>query len=163
MMANEPDSKIPNNGPISTLKRPSNGHMMPLVVDKLSLMQQRLSEILACGSPGSLFNDPVSSDVKLTLSSKDGLSVCMNVHRQILVAHSRFFADKLLDTRRKLGQQGQLRGLIDNSNPYIIEIADCDDIEVYIESIRLMYCKDLRRKLMKDDVPRVLGILKVIY
>ncbi|KAK1408023.1 hypothetical protein QVD17_39653 [Tagetes erecta] len=105
--------------------------------------------ILACGSPRSLFNDPISSDVKLTLSLKDGLSVCMNVHRQILVAHSRFFADKLLDTRRKMGQQGQLRGLIDNSSPYIVEIADWYDIEVYIESIRLMYYKDLRRKLME--------------
>ncbi|KAI3812917.1 hypothetical protein L1987_17630 [Smallanthus sonchifolius] len=156
MMANEPDSMIPNNAPITTPKRPGNGHVIP---SSMSLMQQRLSDMLSCGSPGNLFNDPNSSDVKLTLSSKDGLSVCMNVHRQILVAHSRFFADKLSDYRRKVGQQ--LRGLIDNSNPYIVEIADCDDIEVYIESIRLMYCKDLRRKLMKDDVPRVLGILKV--
>lgn len=42
-------------------------------------------------------------------------------------------------------------------------IVDCDDIKVYIESIRirLMYYNDLRRNLMKDDVPRVLGILKV--
>ncbi|KAI3713428.1 hypothetical protein L1987_72005 [Smallanthus sonchifolius] len=158
MMANEPDSKIPNNAPTTTPKIPSNGHV---IQSSMYLMQQRLSDML-CGSPGNLFNDPNSSDVKLTLSSKDGLSVCMNVHRQILVAHSRFFADKLSDYRRKVGQQGQqLRGLIDNSNPYIVEIADCDDIEVYIDSIRLMYCKDLRRKLMKDDVPRVLGILKV--
>ncbi|KAK1424312.1 hypothetical protein QVD17_19639 [Tagetes erecta] len=131
MMANEPDSKIPNNGPISTLKRPSNGHLIPPFVDTQSLMQQRLSEILACGSPGSLFNDPISSDVKLTLSSKDGLSVCMNVHRQILVAHSRFFADKLLDTRRKMGQQGQWMMIISSRLGW------------------LMYCKDLRRKLME--------------
>ncbi|XP_076891700.1 BTB/POZ domain-containing protein At1g63850-like [Bidens hawaiensis] len=156
MMANEPDSKITNNGPITTLKRPSNGHVIGHV------MEQRLLDILSCVSPGSMFNDPVSSDVKLTLSSKDGLSVCMNVHRQILVTHSRFFADKLVDNRRNVGLQGQqLRGLIDNSNPYIVEIADCDDIEVYIESIRLMYYQDLKRKLMKDDVSKVLGILKV--
>uniref|UniRef100_A0A6N2MGQ2 BTB domain-containing protein n=1 Tax=Salix viminalis TaxID=40686 RepID=A0A6N2MGQ2_SALVM len=44
---------------------------------------------------------------------------------------------------------------------YAVEIADCDDVEIYIETLRLMYCKDLRRKLMKEDVPRVLGILKV--
>ncbi|PWA94812.1 BTB/POZ domain-containing protein [Artemisia annua] len=153
MMANEPE----NNGsvPLTSLKRPSNCN----VVDKQGLMQQRLLEMLSCNSPGSQFNDPNSSDVKLTLSGKDGLSVCMNVHRQILVTNSRFFADKLC---RKVGQQGgQLRGLIDNVNPCIVEIADCDDIEVYIESIRLMYCNDLRRKLMKDDVSRVLGILKV--
>ncbi|KAI7986626.1 BTB/POZ domain-containing protein [Camellia lanceoleosa] len=46
------------------------------------------------------------------------------------------------------------------SNPYIVEIADCDDVEVYIEALSLMYCKDLRKKLMKEDVTRVLGILK---
>ncbi|XP_023738493.1 BTB/POZ domain-containing protein At1g63850 [Lactuca sativa] len=164
MMANEPDSKIPNNGSITTPKRPSNGHVIPppMIIDKQILMQQRLSDILSCRSPGNQFNDPNSSDVKLTLSSKDGFSVSMNVHRQILVVHSRFFADKLSDYRRKSGLQGQqLKGLIDNVNPFVVEISDCDDIEVYIESIRLMYCKDLRRKLMKDDVPRVLGILKV--
>ncbi|XP_071703141.1 BTB/POZ domain-containing protein At1g63850-like [Rutidosis leptorrhynchoides] len=165
MMANEPDSKIQNNGAITALKRPSNvGYVIPpmIVVDKQSLLQQRLSEMLSCRSPGNRFNDPNSSDVKLTLSSKDGFSVCLNVHRQILVVHSRFFADKLSNYRKQSGQQGpQLRGLIDNMNPYIVEIADCDDIEVYIESIRLMYCRDLRRKLMKDDVSRVLGILKV--
>ncbi|XVF52949.1 hypothetical protein PTKIN_Ptkin05aG0059100 [Pterospermum kingtungense] len=44
---------------------------------------------------------------------------------------------------------------------YIVEIADCDDVEVYIETLRFMYCKDLRKKLMKEDVSKVLGILKV--
>jgi len=34
-------------------------------------------------------------------------------------------------------------------------------VEVYIETLRLMYCKDLRKKLMREDVSRVLGILKV--
>ncbi|GMP44779.1 hypothetical protein CsSME_00013562 [Camellia sinensis var. sinensis] len=93
-----------------------------------------------------------SSDVKLTLSSKDELTVSLNVHRQILVAHSRFFAVKLSDRWSK-----QQR----TSNPYIVEIADCDDVEVYIEALSLMYCKDLRKKLMKEDVTRVLGILKL--
>ncbi|CAL5437393.1 unnamed protein product [Camellia sinensis] len=70
---------------------------------------------------------------------------------QILVAHSRFFAVKL--SNRWLKQQR-------TSNPYIVKIADCDDIEVYLEALSLMYCKDLRKKLMKEDVTRVLGILK---
>lgn len=118
-------------------------------------MQRRISCLLECKSPGNQFNDPFSSDLKLTLSSKDGISVSMNVHRQILVAHSRFFAVKLSDLWSKQQRSS-------NSNPYIVEIADCDDVEVYIETLRLMYCKDLRRKLMKEDVCRVLGILKVI-
>ncbi|THF96379.1 hypothetical protein TEA_026371 [Camellia sinensis var. sinensis] len=71
--------------------------------------------------------------------------------RSILVAHNQFFAVKLSDRWSK-----QQR----TSNPYIVEIADCDDVEVYIEALSLMYCKDLRKKLMKEDVTRVLGILK---
>ena len=115
-------------------------------------MMQRISDILDNRSPGNQFNDPSSSDIKLTLSSKDGISVSMNVHRQILVAHSRFFAVKLSDPWIK-----QQR----STSPYIVEIADCDDVEIYIETLRLMYCKDLRKKLMREDVSRVLGILKV--
>lgn len=118
-------------------------------------MMQRISELLASRSPGNQFNDMSSSDIKLTLSSKDGLSVSMNVHRQILVAHSRFFALKLSDRSKQQQQR--------SNTPYIVEIADCDDVEIYIETLRLMYCKDLRKKLMKEDVSRVLGILKVIF
>lgn len=118
-------------------------------------MQQRLSDLLSCRSPGNQFNDSNSSDVKLTLSSKDGISVCMSVHRQILVGQSRFFAVKLSDRWK-----GQRNGN-NNTHPWIVEIADCEEIEVYIETLRLMYCKDLRRKLMKEDVSKVLGILKV--
>lgn len=113
-------------------------------------MQQRIADILGNRSPGNQFNDSGSSDIKLTLSSTDGFSVELNVHRQILVAHSRFFAGNLAK---------QLRG--NGSMPFAVEIADCDDIEVYIETLRLMYCRDLRRKLMREDVPKVLAILKV--
>lgn len=119
--------------------------------DKVGFMQQRIAEILSSRSPGNQFNDSTSSDIKLTLSSKDGFSVSLSVHRQILVAHSSFFAVKLSDHWSK-----QQRSL-----PYIVEIADCDDIDIYVEALRLMYCKDLRKKLMKEDVSKVLGILKV--
>lgn len=116
---------------------------------------QRISNLLMTRSPGNQFNDPASSDVKLTLSSKDGISITMCVHRQILVAHSRFFAVKLSDRWSK--QQ-----MAPSSSPYIVEISDCDDVEVYIETLMLMYCRDLRKKMMRQDVSRVLGILKVI-
>ncbi|KAL5727283.1 hypothetical protein ACHQM5_000498 [Ranunculus cassubicifolius] len=153
MMANEVDGNSRTHMQIG-----SNNHIpIPIgrqavsVQDKQLLLHQRLAEILGNCSPGNQFNDPVSSDVKLTLSSKDGLSVSMNVHRQILVANSRFFATKLSDRWSK-----QQRSL-----PHLVEISDCDDVEIYVETLRLMYCKDLRRKLMKEDVSKVLGILKV--
>jgi hypothetical protein len=120
-------------------------------MDRQMLLQDRIADLIGNCSPGNQFNDADSSDVRLTLSSKDGLSVTLCVHRHILVAHSRFFAAKLSDRWSK--QQRTL--------PHIVEISDCDDVEVYAETLRLMYCKDLRRRLMREDVNKVLGILKV--
>ncbi|CAA7053848.1 unnamed protein product [Microthlaspi erraticum] len=135
--------------------RTTNGnHLVISAQDKQALAMQRISDLLMIRSPGNQFNDPTSSDVKLTLSSKDGIIITMCVHRQILVAHSRFFAMKLSDRWSK--QQ-----LPPSSSPYIVEISDCDDVEVYIETLMLMYCRDLRKKMMRHDVSRVLGILKV--
>lgn len=155
MMVNEPDiqqrtnqNQIPINNATSSMQKPQI-----IAQDRETLMMNRISELLSSRSPGNHFNDSSSSDIKLTLSSKDGFSVSMNVHRQILVAHSRFFSVKLSDRWTQSQQRSAL--------PYLVEIADCDDVEVYVETLRLMYCKDLRKKLMKEDVSKVLGILKV--
>lgn len=120
-------------------------------------MQQRISAILGFRSPGNQFNDSGSSDIRLTLSSKEGFSVNLSVHRQILVGHSRFFAGKLAKQQQQLRGNGNGAGAV----AVAVEITDCEDVEVYIETLRLMYCKDLRRKLMREDVSKVLGILKV--
>lgn len=152
MMANEPESQPQKSPPPQYHQQNHQNHQKATTLDRQALLQQRLLDLVACKSPGNQFNDAVSSDVKLTLSSKDGLSVVISVHRQILVAHSRFFEQKLSELWLK-----QQR----NWGPHIIEIADCDDVEVYIETLRLMYCRDLRRRLIREDVPKVLGILKV--
>lgn len=155
MMSSEPDchprNQIPPNNYSYLMSAPTKPPSISSAQDKHSLIIQRISDILAIRSPGNQFNDPSSSDIKLTLSSKDGITISMNVHKQILVAHSQFFAGRLSDRGTK--QQ--------RYPPYIVEIADCDDVEVYIETLRLMYCKDLKRRLMKEDVSRVLGILKI--
>lgn len=142
MMASEPDAH-----PTTTPPPPQI-----LVPDRQTLTMERISYMLGRGSPGNQFNDLASTDINLTLTSKDGVTVSVNVHRQILVAHSRFFAVKLSDRWAK-----QQRSPL----PYIVEIADCDDVVIYMETLRLMYCNDIRKKLMRDDVSRVLGILKV--
>lgn len=156
MMAHEqelqPKQQVTANGNASLQHSQSlNGKQTSAQQDRQFFMQEKILAILGSCSPGSQFNDSESSDVKLTLSSKDGLSVTLNVHRQILVAHSRFFAAKLSDRWSK-----QQRSL-----PHLVEISDCDDVEIYMETLRLMYCKDLKRKLMKESVSKVLGILKV--
>ncbi|XWS48900.1 hypothetical protein CRYUN_Cryun13aG0116500 [Craigia yunnanensis] len=158
MMANEPDihprTRTQNQDQIQVPISAPRQNQPPPVIDKQALTMQRISDLLSTRSPGNQFNDPGLSDIKLTLNSKDGISVSMNVHRQILVAHSRFFAVKLSDRWSKQQRNG-------SAGPYIVEIADCDDVEVYIETLGLMYCKDLRKKLMREDVSKVLGILKV--
>ncbi|KAE8690185.1 BTB/POZ domain-containing protein [Hibiscus syriacus] len=156
MMANEPDvhPRTQNQGQIQVPISASRQNQPLLVIDKQTLTMQRISGLLSIRSPGNQFNDPDSSDMKLTLSSKDGINVSMNVHRQIVVAHSRFFAVKLSDRWAKQLKNG-------STGPYMVEISDCDDVEAYIETLKLMYCEDLRKKLMREDVSKVLGILKV--
>lgn len=92
------------------------------------------------------FGEPNTSDLKVVLVGKQGFSVRMSVHRNVLVECSGFFADKLLG--HELGVPS-------------LKIDDCEDAEIYVETVGLMYCKDLKQRLIKQNVLRVLRILKV--
>ncbi|XP_043713774.1 BTB/POZ domain-containing protein At3g50780-like [Telopea speciosissima] len=92
------------------------------------------------------FGEPGTSDLKVILSGKPVFSVKMSVHKNVLVENSSFFAQKLSE------QQSPLRCL---------EIDDCEDVEIYVEVVGLMYCKEMKRRLIKQSVSRVLRILKV--
>uniref|UniRef100_A0A0A9EHL7 BTB domain-containing protein n=1 Tax=Arundo donax TaxID=35708 RepID=A0A0A9EHL7_ARUDO len=85
------------------------------------------------------------SDLKVVLYGKDGVAVKMSVHKTILAENSTFFADKL-------SRQSPVSS---------IEVPDCEDVEIYVETVGLMYCSDVKQRLMKQSVPRVLRILKV--
>ncbi|KAG6741528.1 hypothetical protein POTOM_054790 [Populus tomentosa] len=61
---------------------------------------------------------------------------------------SGFFRDTL---------RGREQGVVMQS----VEISDSDDVEVYLETLVLMYSHDLKRRLMDEDVSRVLAFLKV--
>ncbi|KAM7258004.1 hypothetical protein ACFE04_013745 [Oxalis oulophora] len=169
MMANEPEiasksinvnNNNNNNNNMLSHNHHNHNHQSYVDNNREALILQRINYLLTRKSPGNSFNDSVTSDVKLTLSSKDGISVSMSVHKQILVAHSRFFA-------LKLSHGGKANGAATTTTttssllPCIVEISDCDDVEVYIQTLRLMYSKDLRCRLMREDVTKVLGILKV--
>ncbi|KAF6146846.1 hypothetical protein GIB67_018499 [Kingdonia uniflora] len=114
--------------------------------EKKRKLQDRVSRILA----EAPFRDPNwgggDGDVKLCVVSKDGVRVLMNVHRRVLVERSGFF-------REKLGG--------DEMVSHSVEIWDCDDVEVYLETVVLMYFDDLRVKLVNEEVGKVLGLLKV--
>lgn len=85
------------------------------------------------------------SDLKVVLYGKDGVAVKMSVHKNILSENSTFFADKL-------SRQSPMSS---------IEVPDCEDVEIYVETVGLMYCSDVKQRLIKQSVPRVLRILKV--
>ncbi|TVU40849.1 hypothetical protein EJB05_14329 [Eragrostis curvula] len=86
-----------------------------------------------------------TSDLKVVLYGKEGVAVKMIVHKNILAENSTFFADR-----------------ISRQSPVsCIEVPDCEDVEIYVETVGLMYCKDVKQRLIKQNVPRVLRILKV--
>ncbi|CAK7339488.1 unnamed protein product [Dovyalis caffra] len=92
------------------------------------------------------FGEPGTSDMKVVLLGKQGFCVKLSVHKNVLVENSRFFADKLSE---------------EESNLSCLEIDDCEDVEIYVETVGLMYCKEMKQRLVKQSVSRVLRILKV--
>ncbi|XP_076899662.1 BTB/POZ domain-containing protein At5g60050-like [Bidens hawaiensis] len=85
-------------------------------------------------------------DVKLTIASRDGFSVSMDVHREVLIGRSQFFKEKL---GRRSGAH------------HSVEICECDDVEVYLETLVLMYCDEPVKKMVGEGVVKILGLLKV--
>lgn len=91
------------------------------------------------------FGDPGTSDLKVYLHGKQGIIVRLNVHRNVLVKNSSFFADKLTEQQAGLS----------------VQIDDCEDVEMYVDTVGLMYSKEIKQQLVKNSVSRVLRIVKV--
>ncbi|KQK20909.1 BTB/POZ domain-containing protein At3g50780 [Brachypodium distachyon] len=91
------------------------------------------------------FGQLQTSDLKVVLYGREGVAVKMIVHKNILAENSTFFADKLSS----------------QSPVPFIEVPDCEDVEIFVETVGLMYCKDVKQRLIKQNVPRVLRIFKV--
>lgn len=160
--SSSPSSKPLTVSPPSAFSRPTLFEMMSeeqLRESKQSTdnnrrrLQDKLARVLS-KNPNFVDSNNCSSnnlgcfgdgDVKLTVSGRDGFKISMDVHRKVLADKSRFFAEKLRD------------GGITHS----VEICDCDDVEIYVETLVLMYSDDLKKKLMGEDVSRILGLLKV--
>ncbi|CAG7892184.1 unnamed protein product [Brassica rapa] len=106
----------------------------------------RVAQIMAEFKNGVVYDAP--SDVKLTVVGRDGYRVTMDVHRKVLSEKSRFFMAKM-SSRREKGVS------------HMVEISECDDVEIYVETVVLMYCDDLKKKLVGENVVKVLALLKV--
>jgi hypothetical protein len=93
------------------------------------------------------FGEPGTCDMKVVLLGKQGFSVKLSVHRDVLIEKSSFFSEKISE----------------QSDLSCLQIGDCEDVEIYVEAVGLMYCKEMKQRLMKQNVSRILRILKVIF
>ncbi|KAL3833411.1 hypothetical protein ACJIZ3_008147 [Penstemon smallii] len=119
------------------------------VLNSGSLMNEKTPKIKAESVPRKVtieFGEPGSSDLKVILFGKQGISVKLSVHRSVLVENSKLFASKIMEQELIFP---------------CLEIDDCEDVEIYVDTIGLMYCKELKQRLIKQSVSRVLRILKV--
>ncbi|OQU79497.1 hypothetical protein SORBI_3008G152400 [Sorghum bicolor] len=100
------------------------------------------------------FGRPETSDLTVMLYGKEGIAVRMSVHSDVLSQSSAFFA-------HRLSAAGGGGGPAPNQ-PCVVEIDDCDDAEMYVETVGLMYCDEAKHRLLlkQESVPRVLRIIK---
>lgn len=94
------------------------------------------------------FGEPGTSDIKVVLLGNQGFTVKLSTHKSVLVESSGYFANRITEHQPLLP---------------ILEIDDCEDVEIYVETVGLMYCKEIKQRLIKQSVSRVLRILKVIF
>ncbi|KAF3663734.1 BTB/POZ domain-containing protein [Capsicum annuum] len=139
----------PDNNPSPTRPGNPSPSPTPTLFDMMSEEQNQNSFKVQHDRVFKVLADapfPAVGDVRLTIAARDGFKVSMDVHRRVLVGKSRFFAEKL---------KGR------NGLQHSVEILDCDDVEVYVETLVLMYCDDLKKRLIGEDVTKVLGLLKI--
>jgi len=101
------------------------------------------------------FGRPETSDLTVMLYGKEGIAVRMSVHSDILSQSSAFFAHRLSAAAAAVGGSAP-------NQPCVVEIHDCDDAEMYVETVGLMYCDEAKHRLLlkQESVPRVLRIIK---
>ncbi|CAA7031222.1 unnamed protein product [Microthlaspi erraticum] len=58
-----------------------------------------------------------------------------------------------------VGRDGHRATMDVHKKPHIVE---CDDVETYVETVVLMYCDDLKNKLIGENVFKVLALLKMM-
>ncbi|KAL2521298.1 BTB/POZ domain-containing protein [Forsythia ovata] len=88
-------------------------------------------------------------DVRLNLKGKNGVSLILELSSEVLIENSLIFADLITDYRKNLS--GLCR----------IEVPDVENLNVFRETIELMFDEDIEKKLLKIGVFRAIDILEV--
>lgn len=102
------------------------------------------------GEGDSVKHNNNTKDVRVTLKGMDGRVVTLDLHSEVLILQSQYFASKLAECPL-------------NEGLFSVEFCDCSNLESYQEAIELMYCGNARRRLMQGSTPAlaVIGILEV--
>ncbi|CAN1162061.1 BTB/POZ domain-containing protein At5g60050 [Linum perenne] len=88
-------------------------------------------------------------DVRVTVVGIQGHKISIDVHKRVLVDKSGFFREKL---------SGREKGVMHS----VEIISEFDDVEIYLEALLLMYYShDLNKRLLGQQVSKVLALLKV--
>ncbi|XP_062204677.1 BTB/POZ domain-containing protein At3g50780-like [Phragmites australis] len=145
----KPPSAPPSKAPSVQTASPVTDEPAPVVEQQNQLAaeaapdrQQEQQHKICVG-----FGRPETSDLTVMLYEKEGIAVRMSVHRDVLCQSSVFFAERLA------GGHGPPAPSV--------EIHDCDNVEIYVETVGLMYCDEAKHRLLKQSVSRVLRIMKV--
>ncbi|MED6196133.1 hypothetical protein PIB30_044399, partial [Stylosanthes scabra] len=91
------------------------------------------------------FDEDGTCDMRFVLLGKQGFCVKLSVHKELLREKSSFFAEKF----------SELGGISS-----CLQIEDREDVEIYVEAISLIYFKEMKQRLMKQHVSRILGTFK---
>ncbi|KAI3462381.1 hypothetical protein Pfo_019044 [Paulownia fortunei] len=88
-------------------------------------------------------------DVRLNLKGKNGGSLILELGSEVLTANSSVFANLISDYRKNMS--GLCR----------IEVPDVENLNVFCETIELMFGEDIEKKLINIGVFRAIDILEV--
>ncbi|KAL0332668.1 UNVERIFIED_CONTAM: BTB/POZ domain-containing protein [Sesamum calycinum] len=140
-------------GPPDPISRSGFPHLRPPVVPQSTSQNQTLPK-----SPLTPADSEISArdegnlglfDVRLNLKGKNGRSLVLELGSDVLIANSPVFADLISDHRKNLS--GLCR----------IEVPDVENLNVFRETIELMFEEDIQKKLLKIGVFRAIDILEV--
>lgn len=120
-----------------------------VVSPPLKLRAGSPAECLGEGS-SEKHNNNNTKDVRVTLKGIDGRVITLDLHSEVLILQSQYFASKLAECPLN-------EGLLS------VEFCDCSNLESYQETIELMYCGNAKRRLMQGSTPAIaaIGILEV--
>ena len=116
--------------------------------EKKKLKSEGLSEgVKEEGNSGILF------DVRLNLKGKSGGSLVLELNSEVLSASSSVFADFISNYRSSWRGSGL--------NLCRIEVPEVENLNVFRETIELMFEDDIAKRLLKIGVYRCIDVLEV--